>query len=88
MLDPFSAVVVYYDGTDPSDGGETGFCVIAHNLNEWDARRLTERLEKQYELDAFLIRHINHHEDGDAADCPKCRFLVESVAETTLKGAG
>lgn len=84
MLNPYSAVIVYYDGTD-SDGKEAGYCLIAHNLAEWDARRLAERLEKQYELDAFTVYHINHHDDKDAASCPACRFLVESVAERSFK---
>lgn len=90
MLDAFSAVIVYSDGSDadPTVVNEPAYVCIAHNLLKWDATRLAERLRRDYDLPAHVVYHRNHHTESKAQDCDLCQVLFEEIVERASKVMG
>lgn len=83
MLDPFAAVVIYDE-----NNGDAGYLCVAHNLSSWDAIRLAQRLDKQYELDVHVVLHRVEHEAGKKApECEACMMLFEEIIERASKGS-
>jgi hypothetical protein len=87
MLDPYSAVIVYDSGQEGPELQEPAYCVIGHNLNGWDANRLADRLVKQYQLNAHVIRHRNHHPETNAQECEGCQLLFKEIIERASRAA-
>ena len=86
MIDPYSLVAIYDDGlyADDTPPEDATYIIIAHNLIHFEAVRVAERLIKQFEMNAVVIRHINHHEETDATVCTHCISLLDSLIEVAI----
>lgn len=78
--DPLNAVLIYDDNM-----GDPGYVMIAHNLNDWDAMHLAARLDKQYAMNAFVLKHVIYHGDAkDSTQCDACDRIAEDIIERAV----
>jgi hypothetical protein len=87
MLEAYNSVIVYDSGMEGLVHDEAAYCIMAHNLTAFDARTLSERLTKQFELNAHVVKHRNFHDGAQPQDCELCQLLFEEVIEVASKWA-
>lgn len=85
MLEAYNSIVVYDSGMEGRSQDEPAYAVIAHNLTAYDARILSERLAKQFDLHAHTVKHRNYHSTSPAQDCDLCQLLFEEIVERAAK---
>lgn len=88
-MELYSAVFAYSDGTDGTDPTvfeEATYTPVGHNLLAIDARRLDERLQRQFSLDSHVINHRVYHNESKVSECDQCQLLIEEIIEKASIG--